>query len=67
MVQDQQKWISNLLGYDFVMKYKPGKQNNVANALSQKMYFSAISSVQFFDWDGIEEELAAGAEVYSPT
>ena len=27
------------------------------------MYFTAISSIQFFDWDGIEDELAANARM----
>ena len=57
--EDQHKWVSKLLGYDFEVKYKPGKQNGAADALSRKMYFAAISSVQFFDWEGIEDELLA--------
>uniref|UniRef100_A0A2N9GRJ2 Integrase catalytic domain-containing protein n=1 Tax=Fagus sylvatica TaxID=28930 RepID=A0A2N9GRJ2_FAGSY len=32
----QQKWISKLLGYNFVVEYKQGKKNKVANALSRK-------------------------------
>jgi hypothetical protein len=32
----QQKWISKLLGYDFVVEYKKGVENRVANALSRK-------------------------------
>ena len=30
----QQKWFTKLLGYSFVMEYKKGKENMVANALS---------------------------------
>ena len=59
MGEDKHKWVSKLLGYDFKVKYKPRKQNGVADALSKKMYFTAISSMQFFDWEGIEEELLA--------
>jgi hypothetical protein len=29
----QQKWVSKLLGYDFVIEYKKGKENRIANAL----------------------------------
>ena len=32
----QQKWISKLLGYHFVVEFKRGKENKVADALSRK-------------------------------
>ncbi|GJW78613.1 ty3-gypsy retrotransposon protein [Tanacetum coccineum] len=32
---DQQKWVTKLMGYDFEVLYKPGKENTVADALSR--------------------------------
>ena len=34
--EEQQKWVTNMLGYDFEIIYKKGKLNVVADALSRK-------------------------------
>jgi hypothetical protein len=34
--KEQQKWVTKMLGYDFEIVYKKGKQNVVADALSRK-------------------------------
>ena len=35
-LEEQQKWVTKMLGYDFEIIYKRGKQNVVADALSRK-------------------------------
>jgi hypothetical protein len=52
--EEQQKWVTKILGYDFEIVYKKGKQNVVANALSRKdedveAFLCAISIIQP-DW-----------------
>ena len=32
-LEEKQKWVANMLGYDFEISYKKGKQNMVADAL----------------------------------
>ena len=34
--EEQQKWVTKMLGYDFENVYEKGKQNVVADALSRK-------------------------------
>ena len=34
--EEQQKWVTKMLGYDFEIIYKKGKQNVVADTLSRE-------------------------------
>jgi len=48
----QQKWVTKMLGYDFEIIYKKGKQNVMVDALSRKdedVLLCAISIIQL-DW-----------------
>jgi hypothetical protein len=52
--EEQQKWVTKILGYDFEIIYKNGKQNVVADALSRKdedveAFLCAILIIQL-DW-----------------
>jgi hypothetical protein len=49
--EEQQKWVTKILDYDFEIIYKKGKQNVVADALSRKeedveAFLCAISIIQ---------------------
>ncbi|KAI5436327.1 hypothetical protein KIW84_022705 [Lathyrus oleraceus] len=57
MGEDQQKWLSKLIGYDFEVKYKPGKENSAADSFSRQMQYSHITTVQSEAWNGLEEEV----------
>jgi hypothetical protein len=53
-LEEQQKWVTKILGYDFEIVYKKGEQNVVADALSSKdedveAFLCAISIIQP-DW-----------------
>ena len=42
----QARWQDFLAEFDYVLEYKPGKANLVADALSRKAEFAAISKIQ---------------------
>ncbi|GJS47412.1 putative nucleotidyltransferase, ribonuclease H [Tanacetum coccineum] len=50
-------WQDFLAEFDYQLKYKPRKANVVANALSCKTEFAAITQAQFFLQDRIKEGL----------
>jgi hypothetical protein len=57
----QHQWVKKLLGFDFVVEYKPGVQNIVADALSQRderlEEVMALSAPQFALFDEVRQEI----------
>jgi hypothetical protein len=52
-LEEQQKWVTKILGYDFEIVYKKGKQNVVAYEFSRKdedveSFLFAISIIQLY-------------------
>ena len=50
-VEEEKKWVTNILGYEFDIIYRKGKKNFVADALSRKdedveALFCVISIIQ---------------------
>ena len=68
--EEQQKWVTMMLGYDFEIIYKTGKKNVVADALSRKdedveALLCAISIIQL-DWiNEAREEWKNDEEVWA--
>ena len=55
--KDQQKWVSKLIGNDFDIKYRARQENQLTDALSRKIQFSAITTVTIAELVDIEEEV----------
>jgi hypothetical protein len=63
----QHQWASKLLGFDFVVEYKPGALNVVADALSRRdecpLASSALSAPQFQLFDDLRQEINGDVEL----
>ena len=57
---EQQEWVAKLLGYDYEIKYRPGRENSVADALSQKQGSPILHHI-FFPQVSLWEEIKKAA------
>jgi len=65
---EQQKWVAKLLGYDYEIIYRPGKENSAADALSRRPSSHLLNSIfisQVSLWDDIRK--AAETDLYMQT
>lgn len=54
---EQQKWVAKLMGYDWEIVYKPGRENSAADSLSRKPGSPTLHQMftQVHLWDEIRE------------
>ncbi|RVW13399.1 Transposon Tf2-8 polyprotein [Vitis vinifera] len=58
---EQQKWVAKLLGYDYEIIYRPGKENSVVDALSRRPNSPLLNPIfisQVSLWDDIRKAAA---------
>ncbi|KAJ9536303.1 hypothetical protein OSB04_un000512 [Centaurea solstitialis] len=65
VAEDHQNWLSKLLGYNFDIEYRPGRENNVADALSRKTIteLAAIETGCNIDWGKLWQEIDNDTEL----
>jgi len=54
---EKQKWVAKLLGYDYEILYRPGRENSVVDALSRRPDSPLLNPLfvpQFTLWDDMK-------------
>lgn len=62
---DHQKWLSKLLGYNFDVEYRPGRENSAVDTLSRKheVEFTMMEIGFRIDWGGLWQEVENDTEL----
>ena len=55
--EEQFKWASKLIGFDFEIQYKPGKNNSAADALSRRITFATMTVLKCHELETWAEEV----------
>lgn len=61
MTPEQHKFVAKLMGFDFELRYRPGKQNLVGDALSRREEVPALQAITGPMWE-IWDLLCAATE-----
>nr|GEV61677.1 putative mitochondrial protein [Tanacetum cinerariifolium] len=64
--EEYQNWLTKLMGYDFEIQYRPGKDNSAAEALSRRaesVKYKALSVPSVYYWDELLRDLERDAEL----
>lgn len=60
---DQQRWVAKLLGFEFQLVYRPGREYHVADALSRKEDGEVLEDFSGPSW-GVWDEIREGIKNY---
>nr|GEV05704.1 retrotransposable element Tf2 [Tanacetum cinerariifolium] len=58
--KEYQKWLTKLIGYDFEIQYRPGKDNIAVDALSRRaksVVYKALSMPSVYYWDELLRDM----------